>query len=79
MSEADEMFKKLGYKKQIYKYSYYKYPYIGYHKHKGEVPFEHCTIIFHLNRKDVYSAKNLDVHDLAAINQKVKELGWLDE
>lgn len=68
MSKADEMFKKLGYKKSI-----------------GET-----TEVFKLSRasKNIYFSKLIkiiridgeydfiDMQELQAINEKVKELGW---
>lgn len=79
MKTADEMFEKLGYKKEKY------YNEIFYYKVNGmgdKFGFE-----FWLNNKEVYPvlhegnddiALDLDMRELQAINQKCKELGWIN-
>lgn len=78
MSKADEMFNELGYRK----YSYQEGKIIDYDYRKGE---EGKTIAFYLIEKSVTADVSSDdvvkftVQELEAINEKVKELGWLDE
>ena len=70
---AKEMFEKLGY-----------YPSYNYNNPKTEFAFYKANsqkmIIFNLKNKDieVYDG-NITIEELQAINQQVKELGWLDE
>lgn len=74
MSKADEMFEKLGYEK--YESSKY-YGYYLYDKNDNTV-----CIFFIKNKKAValrYDGSNapaMDMQELQAINEKVKELGW---
>lgn len=75
---GEEMFKKLGYEKQVYDdfIVYVKGNYIMFH-----------IIEFHLKNKIVQShredceigivIKSLTVDELKAIQQQMKELGWL--
>lgn len=84
MSKADEMFKKLGFKVnkkpdcQEYLLFYVRenklgedepYEYIVFHKDKTITPI--CN-----DRKYVIG---LEIELLQAINEKCKELGWVDE
>ncbi|MCI8470376.1 MAG: hypothetical protein HFJ35_02630 [Clostridia bacterium] len=75
MSKADEMFKELGYKKnhtQLGDIEYYKdddnviYFYLAYKK---------------FNKSGEYDGMcdYITMQELQVINEKVKELGWLDE
>lgn len=82
MSKADEMFEKLGYEKEYdskpegvsddemlikYHNEFYNY-YIQFWNDKT------------VNKKVNYDEIGyLDIDELQAINEKVKELGWLDE
>ena len=78
MSEADKMFKKLGYEKDIEVH----YGLIRYNKN------DESFIRFMMDDKCVESNTIVDnevwvlsvsMELLQAINQKCKELGWLDE
>lgn len=69
MSKADEMFEELGYEKQ----------------HEGTYKREKQTIVFYFDTKEVAIYKKdengigidfIDMQELQAINEKVKELGW---
>ena len=83
MSKADEMFEELGYKKKSESSNFILY--------ENEYTMSNrCYIYFDLKKKlvqaedidDVYEMKEasyLNVQELKAINEKVKELGWLDE
>ena len=74
MTKADEMFKKLGYLKES---DYY------YHSKETEVKKKH--IKFYVNTKEVIVESKLNfsyeitMQELQAINEKCKELGWLDD
>ena len=82
MSKADEMFEELGYFKKIIpeKFSYTNYKEIRYLKHINK-----CLIKFDLEFKQVLceyiggSSSSITMQELQAINEKCKELGWLDE
>ena len=75
MSKADDMFEELGYKlledddKEILIVYKDKNIYIVFYKDKTVGMF--CE-------EDEYLGV-IDMQDLKAINEKVKELGWLDE
>ena len=73
---ADEMFEKLGYKikHQIYNDEVIL---IGYTKE--DEPAEECSIMFLKKAKKVLINIWADMQELQAINEKCKELGWLDE
>lgn len=70
---AKEMFEKLGY-----------YPSYDYNNPKNDFAFyktdSQKMIVFNLKHKDiaVYDGYII-IEELQAINQQVKELGWLDE
>lgn len=68
MSKADEMFDELGYKK----YEYNKrIEYLSREKSQA--------IIFHQDRKEIEQLDSIiNILELQAINEKVKELGWLE-
>ena len=74
---AREMFKKLGYKQKIQDNVIYYFKEVYIPKKYGHILFYHINFI--LNDKELYTSKNLDYKELQAINQQVKELGWLDE
>ena len=71
-SEVDKLFEELGYAKQKNK-KYIRY----YIKYGLFIP--DSIIEFNLYNKWVNVNFNLDMLELQAINEKVKELGWLDE
>lgn len=79
MNEADEMFEKLGYKKKG------KGCYIEYVKKEKSVDEEYVisfvmkTVMATLYKGLLRKPLALEVPELQAINQKCKELGWLDE
>ena len=69
MSKADEMFKKLDY--------------IEHYKHTDNEVYRtdssHClgkTIIFQYKNKRICMPQIINMQELQAINEKVKELGW---
>lgn len=70
MSKADEMFEKLGYYKDEGLYE------IQYTSRDNQITFDkrNNTIII---LSDDYDDK-INVQELQAINEKVKELGWID-
>ncbi len=78
MSKADEMFEKLGYKKEIVPseiseeitHMYIKPFVIEYHS---------GFIDFRLKAKKINITHSIETKELQAINEKCKELGWLDE
>ena len=69
MSKADEMFKELGYKKSDYGYK------ITYTK---SVEDEDFVIEIMIDGCDVLDRRSfgLQIQELQAINEKVKEFGW---
>lgn len=77
MSEADEMFKELGYEKATDIRTD-----IGCVFYKNEKHFiynEHPKIIFHYKIKKLTIQNDyLSMQELQAINEKVKELGWIN-
>lgn len=64
MSKADEIFDKLGYEKK--------------HDNKRRITYKNRLgkIEFYQKNKWIYISFNLDMQELQAINEKVKELGW---
>ena len=82
MSEADKMFEELGYKKHL---TDKKGIEILYLKKSDISANEMEKIIFYkckmVGFEYVYSGfkKDINMQELKAINQKCKELGWLDE
>ena len=67
MSEADKMFKELGLRNQM-------------EKIKIADNFDNYYIEFNLTQKKININGNyINLELLKAINQKCKELGWLDE
>lgn len=93
MSKADEMFEKMGYKKSYQKSIYNKVWGILYKNEKsminisfdmgndGESDYEEAHMVcvyiqaFDGREEPAYAT----MQELKAINQKCKELGWLDE
>ena len=75
MSKADDMFEYLGY----YKIEYVPTQYCEYHKDDEIIQFWKNKVF---NKTDEYDENNIGyitMEELEAINEKVKELGWLDE
>lgn len=72
MSEADEMFEKLDYKK-IEKSNKIIY------REKMGLLIPNAEIVFYKNDKWIGVNFNLDMQELKAINLKCKELGWIEE
>ena len=76
MSKADDMFKELGYELIDEFDKDYDDNYIRYTKNK-------MCILFKLENHKVCKMGNnrnyLNMQELHAINEKCKELGWLDE
>lgn len=84
MSKADEMFEKLGYEKENYGYKI-----IYTKKDSGEDKNFIITIM--LEAKLIFAeiddgcdeidrrSFGVQIQELQAINEKVKELGWLDD
>ena len=71
MSKADKMFEELGFFNTIENEEIYS------HKNKISVEFKNKkTIFFSLYGFDVFV---MDIEFSLAINEKMKELGWLDE
>lgn len=75
MSKADEMFEKLGYIKNNYYSTVYK------EKYKKD---DDNVYYFDLLHKEYYKSGEYDgmcgstsMQELQAINEKVKELGWI--
>lgn len=90
MSKADEMFKKLGYKlicSHINPENSTNYQFIYENKQNNPTTIEfNKSEIFgeeiFITQKELFSNiydKRLSLSILQAINEKVKELGWLDE
>lgn len=72
MSNADKMFKELGYTEDE------SYNLISYEKDEGEHLY---TIVFDTVNKTFYKGSTchddaITMQELQAINEKVKELGW---
>lgn len=78
MSKADEMFEKLGYNK-IADNSFA----ITYEWQEFEIQFSlgKKTIekAFYNSELNTYNATRISMQELQAINEKCKEMGWVDE
>lgn len=75
MSKADKMFKKLGYRTKEHSYSTIGTVIEYDENNKGLSPID-----FMLKTKEIKIWHiNIGIQELQAINEKVKELGWLDE
>lgn len=84
MSKADEMFEKLGYKKQwveedemdLYKKEYFDKDFI-------EIVFDKTHNLLNIRTENVNQYTTitsiLNIQELQAINEKVKELGWQND
>lgn len=73
MSKADEMFEKLGYEKHETTWKEEG------KKHFVEYNSDDTQIQFSLDTKHILITNIINLQELQAINEKVKELGWLDE
>ena len=71
MSKADEMFKKLGYKKKHH-IAEDEVILIGYTKF--DEPVDECSIMFLKKAKRLMAMNWITINELQAINEKVKEL-----
>ena len=69
MSKADEKFENFGYERKVTR------RYIIYYIKNG-ILITDSRIIFDKRYKWVSANFNLDMQELQAINEKVKELGW---
>ena len=86
MSKADEMFDELGYEKDKEMAEMYVKVIIPFKKQK-DVEFDVVTeehIDIRMSKYDEFGELKFDrivlsLKELQAINEKVKELGWLDE
>lgn len=67
MSKADEMFDEMGYEK--------------IHDNKRRIVYKKywSKIEFHIKNKWIEIDFKIDIQELQAINEKCRELGWLDE
>ena len=72
MSEADKMFEELGWDKKEFDIS------IEYSKINAG-SYEEMMICFDKRYKGITIDTWLEIAELKAINQKCKELGWLDD
>ena len=68
---ADEMFEALGFKKYLNKYDN---EHIWYRNSRTK-----SEIVFNLTFKSISNDYAIQLNELKAINQKCKEMGWLDE
>lgn len=73
---ADEMFEKLGYKKK-YNIVEDEVILIGYTQF--DEPVDECSIMFLKKAKRLMAMNWITINELQAINQKCKELGWVDK
>lgn len=87
MSKADTMFEELGYKKEesfnlISFDKEFNDKYRGFNKNKKTFKCLY-TITFDIDNKTFYKGSNcrhntITMQELQAINQKCKELGWIE-
>lgn len=76
MSKADEMFEELGYDKiQDDKY------WVDYKKRNENISLNLTNKFIEVTRKyrGGYIDKRINIKELQAINEKCKELGWINE
>lgn len=84
MSKADEMFKKLGYRKEFMKIKRGKRAGENWgekfinEKYCVEICFDYIGKDFCIGVIGDYASVYVGVEELQAINEKVKELGWND-
>lgn len=85
MSEADKMFKKLGYRKEFMQIKKGKRAGENWgekfinEKYCVEICFDYIGEDFCIGIIEDDGSVYVGVEELQAINQKCKELGWLDE
>lgn len=72
MTNADKMFEELGYIKHENNFGIY------YHD-KEDKWGEYTAIVFDKEDKTLHFEIYITMQELKAINQKCKELGWLDD
>lgn len=81
MSEANKMFEKLGYEKQEIYYNSdidtIKYLRTGKYSSSVEFKFNRKTVVVYFGENN--TAGNITMDILQAINEKCKELGWIEE
>lgn len=75
MSKADDMFKELGYKIGHTQWGGLRF----YKDEDNEFVFDYARKSFFKCGKWDASCDNITMQELKAINEKCKELGWLDE
>lgn len=71
MSEADKMFYKTNYNNKLEYIEEGKIIYEQYKNMNDYMKFKH-------NKKEIYIEGNITMQELQAINQKCKELGWIE-
>lgn len=76
MNKADEMFEKLEYEKSIEQHKNWNTTI--YNSCDASIEFTSDKHIL-LTKKTKYKTIILDMQELQAINEKCKELGWLNE
>ena len=72
MTNADNIFYKLGYEKEEIKNGYDKVVVIYYDNPDNK------SIDFYLEENNISLVGDFNMEELKAINEKVKELGWYD-
>ena len=78
MSKADEMFKKLGYKKKEDDISIFYYQHNGLKEEYGFDFYKRDKEIYPICHSQNDEPIYFNIQELQAINEKVKELGWND-
>ena len=87
MSKADEMFKELGYEKDLHinKQEQVWGEYWTQNKHCAKISFDYIdkeicvSTNYRLDITNEYEPLYFNMQELQAINEKCKELGWLDK
>lgn len=80
MSKADKMFKELGYKKEVDNKD--KVRYITLINEKNDlfiIEIWKLDKVIWISPTNLHYSTEIELEELQAINEKVKELGWLDE
>ena len=82
MNGVDKMFEVLGYKKDEAENDYIRYKKIGYNNEFKDIVFdlEHNLLNISTENTSNYQTITtiLNMQELQAINEKIKELGWLE-
>lgn len=79
MSKADEMFEKLGYIKKIHiNKDKEEIDFIGYDKRADEIEMEDWSLTFLMKARMITTNIVINMQELQAINEKCKELGWIE-